>query len=276
MDSGANRREFAHSNNPGFACAPDVILIPFGRQSYLQRAAETYGGQRVALDESTDRIVYQLTGPPAPGDARLLGDGRPGGRQRARDGPGQRCASGRYRRGLRWCRSSRRGRPTGGRLGSSARRRGTSRYYAAGGVPRRLRSAPHPSSLAIWRGSSAMRAHTAASCSTTDASYRQGPEVYERVRRACSWASRASAPRPTVVARRRRPGPGYGSLLLRQRQGAGAAEDQRLSWPRRTAYPSRLFTAALEAAATALTDRHRRIGRSDDRATDHHRKISVR
>ncbi|MBD3872994.1 MAG: hypothetical protein IFK91_08780 [Acidobacteria bacterium] len=30
-----SQREFAHANNPGFACAESVLLLPFGRRSFL-------------------------------------------------------------------------------------------------------------------------------------------------------------------------------------------------------------------------------------------------
>ena len=29
------QREFAHANNPDFACAESVLLLPFGRHSFL-------------------------------------------------------------------------------------------------------------------------------------------------------------------------------------------------------------------------------------------------
>ncbi len=54
------RRNFSHANNPDFDCAEHVILLPFGRRSYLEAMVETYDGVAVPLDETTDRIVYQL------------------------------------------------------------------------------------------------------------------------------------------------------------------------------------------------------------------------
>ncbi len=55
-----NQRNFEHANNPGFRCAPSVILLPFGRRSFLPAIVDRLGGVEVELDETTDRIVYQL------------------------------------------------------------------------------------------------------------------------------------------------------------------------------------------------------------------------
>ncbi len=57
-----SRRDFSHANNPDFDCAENVILLPFGRRSYLEALVATYNGEAVPLDETTDRIVYQLGG----------------------------------------------------------------------------------------------------------------------------------------------------------------------------------------------------------------------
>ncbi len=53
-------RNFAHSGNPGFQCAPRVLLLPFGRESYLPAMVERWHGRAVTMDETTDRIVHQL------------------------------------------------------------------------------------------------------------------------------------------------------------------------------------------------------------------------
>lgn len=76
MSSPPSRR-FAHSNNPGFACAESVVLLPFGRESYLAAAVDLWDGERVELDETTDRIVYQLRGAPAPTTLVFSGMGGP-------------------------------------------------------------------------------------------------------------------------------------------------------------------------------------------------------
>lgn len=56
-----SRRGFSHANNPDFACAESVLLLPFGRRSFLPEIVDSYGGEAVALDETTDREVFRLT-----------------------------------------------------------------------------------------------------------------------------------------------------------------------------------------------------------------------
>ncbi len=70
-------REFHHSSNPGFDCAERVLLLPFGRESYLPAIVGRYGGKRVPLDATTDRIAYQLTGAPRPTTLVYTGMGSP-------------------------------------------------------------------------------------------------------------------------------------------------------------------------------------------------------
>ena len=55
-----NQRRFEHANNPGFDCFDSVILLPFGRRSYLPAIVERFAAEEVPLDETTDRIVFQL------------------------------------------------------------------------------------------------------------------------------------------------------------------------------------------------------------------------
>ena len=57
-----SRRDFSHANNPDFDCAENVILLPFGRRSFLEALVEKYDGDPVPLDETTDRSVHQLGG----------------------------------------------------------------------------------------------------------------------------------------------------------------------------------------------------------------------
>jgi len=59
------RRDFAHANNPDFACAESVLLLPFGRRSFLPAIVDTCGGEAVTLDETTDREVFRLTAAPS-------------------------------------------------------------------------------------------------------------------------------------------------------------------------------------------------------------------
>ena len=68
-----SQRDFSHANNPAFACADSVLLLPFGRRSYLPAIVEALGGEAETLDETTDREVFQLTG--APSDLTLIYSG---------------------------------------------------------------------------------------------------------------------------------------------------------------------------------------------------------
>ena len=65
-----NQRRFEHSNNPVFASARSVLLLPFGRRSFLPAIVDAYGGEAVPLDETTDREVFRLIG--APSDITLV------------------------------------------------------------------------------------------------------------------------------------------------------------------------------------------------------------
>ncbi len=55
-----NQRTFDHAANPGFPCCENVILLPFGRRSYLPAIIEACDGKPVELDETTDRELYTL------------------------------------------------------------------------------------------------------------------------------------------------------------------------------------------------------------------------
>jgi len=56
-----NRRDFSHANNPSFECSKSVLLLPFGRRSFLPAIVDACGGEAVSLDETTDREVFRLT-----------------------------------------------------------------------------------------------------------------------------------------------------------------------------------------------------------------------
>jgi uridine phosphorylase len=72
-----NRRRFSHGNNPGFRCEESVLLLPFGRTSYLPAIVEATGGEAVGLNETTDRIVFQLREAPLPATLVYSGMGGP-------------------------------------------------------------------------------------------------------------------------------------------------------------------------------------------------------
>lgn len=56
----AHQRNFDHAANPEFQCSANVILLPFGRRSYLPAIVEACGGESIQLDETTDRELYTL------------------------------------------------------------------------------------------------------------------------------------------------------------------------------------------------------------------------
>jgi uridine phosphorylase len=172
------RRRFANSANPSFDCAHGVILLPFGRQSYLSAAVERYRGEQVMLDETTDRIVYRLRdgaegvtlvysgmGSPAAANALEMVAAN-GGRQVILFGA---CGGVDKKVGV-------------GDLivaAGGVRGEGTSDYYAAPEFP----AACDPLLTAeLWRAVEAggSRSVHRGMVYTTDAGYRQGSEIYDR------------------------------------------------------------------------------------------------
>ena len=171
-----NRRDFTHANNPSFACAESVLLLPFGRRSYLPAIVEVWGGEEVVLDETVDREVYHLRGAASPVTLVYSGMGSPaaanalemvaaaGGRRVVVFGA---CGGVAPEVGVGELIVA-----TGGVRGE-----GTSRYYAPPGFP----AAFDPMLTAgLWGAASAsgVAAHRG-TVYTTDAGYRQGPEIYE-------------------------------------------------------------------------------------------------
>jgi len=167
-----SRRDFSHANNPDFDCASNVILLPFGRRSYLEALVDTYNGEAVPLDETTDRIVYQLGdltvvysgmgGPAAANALEMIANN--GGRRvvvfGACGGTDPKVAVGDLVA-----------------VSGAVRGEGTSRYYA----PMEFPAAFDPL-LTVRLHEAAVRADTGNHLGvvyTTDAGYRQGPEIYE-------------------------------------------------------------------------------------------------
>jgi len=167
-----SRRDFSHANNPDFDCADNVILLPFGRRSYLEALVSTYGGVAVPLDETTDRIVHQLGeltlvysgmgGPAAANALEMIAAN--GGRTvvvfGACGGTDPRVAVGDLVV-----------------VSGAVRGEGTSRYYAPMEFP-----AAFDTLLTARLHEAAGRAETGNHLGvvyTTDAGYRQGPEIYE-------------------------------------------------------------------------------------------------
>lgn len=167
-----SRRDFSHANNPDFDCAENVILLPFGRRSYLETLVAAYDGEAVPLDETTDRIVCQLggltlvySGMGGPAAANALEMIRSNGGRRvvvfgACGGIDPEVAVGDLIA-----------------VSGAVRGEGTSRYYA----PMEFPAAFDPvvtTRLFEAAGRTETGAHLGV-VYTTDAGYRQGPEIYD-------------------------------------------------------------------------------------------------
>jgi uridine phosphorylase len=171
------QREFAHANNPGFACAESVLLLPFGRRSFLPAIVDAYGGEAVTLDETTDREVFRLTA--APSEITLVFSGM--GSPAAANALEMVAAAGAKRVVVFGACGGVVTEVGVGELvvaGGGVRGEGTSAYYAPPGFP----AAFDPLLTArLWEEASAsdVPAHRGV-VFTTDAGYRQGPEIYEK------------------------------------------------------------------------------------------------
>lgn len=169
-----NQRRFEHANNPSFECAPAVVLLPFGRRSFLPAIVERYGAVEVPLDETTDRIVFQLpsssatlmySGMGGPASANALEMAAANGARRvvvfgACGGVDPRLGVGHLLV-----------------VSAAVRGEGTSDYYAPPGYP----AAFDPVLTArLWEAARVcdVESHLGVTY-TTDAGYRQGPEIYE-------------------------------------------------------------------------------------------------
>ncbi len=169
-----NQRSFEHANNPDFDCASSVILLPFGRRSFLPAIVERLGGAEVELDETTDRIVFQL----ASGEITLVYSGMGG--PAAANALEMAAANGADRIVVFGACGGVDPRLEVGQLlvvSGAVRGEGTSDYYAPPGFP----AAFDPQlTVSLWEAAHTARveAHLG-STYTTDAGYRQGPEIYE-------------------------------------------------------------------------------------------------
>lgn len=165
-------RDFSHANNPGFDCAENVILLPFGRRSYLKALVDAYDGEEVSLDETTDRIVHRL------GDLTLVYSGM-GGPAAANALEMVRANGGRRVVVFGACGGTDPTVQVGDLIvvSGAVRGEGTSRYYA----PPEFPAAFDPLLTARLR-EAAVSAEVGSHLGvvyTTDAGYRQGPEIYE-------------------------------------------------------------------------------------------------
>jgi uridine phosphorylase len=170
-------RGFEHSNNPPFRCSAAVLLLPFGRRSFLPAIVAALDGEEIPLDDTTDRIAYALQGAGAPVTLLYSGMGGPAAAnalEMAAANGGRRLVV------FGACGGVAPELAVGDLLVVSAAVRGdgASRYYAPPEYPaacdpllttRLWREATQDQRLTVHRGV----------VFTTDASYRQGPEVYE-------------------------------------------------------------------------------------------------
>lgn len=170
------KREFANANNPPFACADSVLLLPFGRRSFLPAIVEAWGGEEVPLDETTDRAVYHLDGAPRPITLVYAGMGSPAAANAL-----EMTANSGARRVVVFgaCGGVVEKVGVGDLIVASGavRGEGTSPYYAPAGFP----AAFDPLLTAeLWNAAAAadVASHRGV-VFTTDAGYRQGREIYE-------------------------------------------------------------------------------------------------
>jgi len=169
-----NQRNFMHANNPDFDCASSVMLLPFGRRSFLPAIADRLCGVEVELDETTDRIVYQLRS----GEITLVYSGMGG--PAAANALEMAAANGADRVVVFGACGGVDPRLEVGHLivaSGAVRGEGTSDYYAPPGFP----AAFDPLLTArLWHAArSAPAAAHLGLTYTTDAGYRQGAEIYE-------------------------------------------------------------------------------------------------
>lgn len=172
-----SERRFGHSNNPSFQCSESVILLPFGRRSYLPAAVQRWFGEELPLDETTDRQMFALRR--APGGPMLLYSGMGG--PAAANALEMVAANGARRVVLFGaCGGVDASVGVGDLVVPSAavRGEGTSAYYAPPAFPAALDPVLVYRLAGAARGEAGPGVHVGV-VFTTDASYRQGAEVYE-------------------------------------------------------------------------------------------------
>jgi uridine phosphorylase len=174
-----NQRRFSHANNPAFSCEEAVLLLPFGRRSFLPAIIDACQGEAVTLDETTDREVFQLHGAPSTVTLVYSGMGSPAAANAL-----EMVAAAGARRVVVFGACGGVVEEVG--IGDlvvavgAVRGEGTSSYYAPPGFPAafdplvtaRLCEAASRVDVQTHRGV----------VFTTDAGYRQGPEIYQDCR----------------------------------------------------------------------------------------------
>lgn len=171
-----SKRDFSHANNPDFDCAENVILLPFGRRSYLPALVEIFDGDEVELNETTDRIAYQLGGVSVPVTLMYSGMGGPAAAnalEMIRNNGGRRVVV------FGACGGTDPKVAVGDLIAVSGavRGEGTSRYYAPPEFPAAFHPVLTTRLFEVAQGSET-GSHLGV-VYTTDAGYRQGPEIYE-------------------------------------------------------------------------------------------------
>jgi uridine phosphorylase len=174
-----NQRDFSHANNPPFECSKSVLLLPFGRRSFLPAIVEAFDGKALPLDETTDREVFRLTS--APADTTLVFSGM--GSPAAANALEMVAAAGAKRVVVFGACGGVVEEVGVGELvvaTGAVRGEGTSAYYAPAGFPAAF---DPPMTARLWEtaSESEVRAHRGV-VFTTDAGYRQGPEIYDECR----------------------------------------------------------------------------------------------
>ena len=174
-----NQRDFSHANNPPFECGNSVLLLPFGRRSFLPAIVDACGGEAVTLDETTDREVFRLTATPSGITLVFSGMGSPA----AANALEMVAAAGAKRVVVFGACGGVVEEVSVGDLviaTGAVRGEGTSAYYAPPGYPAAF-NPPMTARLREKALDSGVQIHSGV-VFTTDAGYRQGPEIYEECR----------------------------------------------------------------------------------------------
>lgn len=242
-----SRRDFSHANNPAFACAPDVVLLPFGRLSYLPALVERFAGEAVVLDETTDRLAYQLHGVAAPVTLVYSGMGSPA----AANALEMIAANGGRRVVVFGACGGTDPKVAVGDLivvSGAVRGEGTSRYYAPLEYPAAFN--PLLTSRLLEAATAGGTAAHLGVVYTTDAGYRQGPEVYE-VYAGLAIAVESECAAAAVVGARL--GLEVGALLFVSDNTTAPKDEDRLYGGLRNPTTKRAFEVGADAVLAALT-----------------------
>jgi len=171
-----NQRRFEHANNPSFVSERSVLLLPFGRRSFLPAIVDALGGKPVPLDETTDREVYSLSAAPSPITLIYSGMGSPAAANAL-----EMAAAAGARRVIVFGACG----GVAAQVGvgeiivatGAVRGEGTSGYYAPPAFPAAFDAVL---TARLWEvGSDAEVVAHRGVVYTTDAGYRQGAEIYE-------------------------------------------------------------------------------------------------